>query len=644
MEVADAFAARCMRMRRKGQIVLMLGISIIILLTSCGKNQDEEVDKQLTQAPTPTETQEAQQEEQRTETPSPEIVEPTKVEELTKTPTQEPMMEYNCVDLTHSDIKKIGSKVYFFDERGIYVYDYKLDKTETLIAVGDHEIMSSFCIYKERIYYLVLKIVNEETIPYICCSSMEGENPNVLQEGPSGSYKLNAYEDILYVNSYSDHYNYPINPDGTLGEKVPDEKTCLKYLEGIDLEGVYSSLPTYGDSLVRFGIIWTIDSKGMLYGINPESGIKKEYYTKDYSVVAISDRYAILEQYRGVPKYSLMDLETKEITDWLQDGEYEYLDFDESGVYLRKWADMESMPNKYYYVAWGESQATLICEQGTAPGLYYETRLGMDDFSVIDGRIYYKYGIDGQGFLYERMLDHVDEAKSLGTCYYDKHYKDFGKVERMQEAITAKDAPERIMANVLYERFVFDEIDEARKKINTLLKEIQDTTMQYIRDDEYLNLYTEETDVEAPLCDYTTEITALTQLSDSYVILRAEGYDYNGGVHGYPKRIDYLFDMTSGERLMLGDVIGNSEEEIKNLIVNYLPETQGGETDVYWEDAESSIRFQDYLQSYEFTLTKDGLVVYFPPYQLAAFCYGFIDVTIPYKELNLKISVEDILQ
>ena len=95
---------------------------------------------------------------------------------------------------------------------------------------------------------------------------------------------------------------------------------------------------------------------------------------------------------------------------------------------------------------------------------------------------------------------------------------------------------------------------------------------------------------------------------------------------------------------MLGDVIGNSEEEIKNLIVNYLPETQGGETDVYWEDAESSIRFQDYLQSYEFTLTKDGLVVYFPPYQLAAFCYGFIDVTIPYKELNLKISVEDILQ
>ena len=54
-------------------------------------------------------------------------------------------------------------------------------------------------------------------------------------------------------------------------------------------------------------------------------------------------------------------------------------------------------------------------------------------------------------------------------------------------------------------------------------------------------------------------------------------YDYQGGLHEMLSRNGYTFDLQTGARLTLEDVIADSEEELKEIVTRYCSGLSGGD-------------------------------------------------------------------
>ena len=108
--------------------------------------------------------------------------------------------------------------------------------------------------------------------------------------------------------------------------------------------------------------------------------------------------------------------------------------------------------------------------------------------------------------------------------------------------------------------------------------------------------------------------------------------------HGILYRIGYTFNLQTGDRLVLEDVIANSEEELKDIVTKYFGEMILTDPGYYWDDALDTVREWTDLES-SFYLTEGGIRFYFGPYALAPFAAGFPEDTIPYEEFEMKIPV-----
>ena len=108
-------------------------------------------------------------------------------------------------------------------------------------------------------------------------------------------------------------------------------------------------------------------------------------------------------------------------------------------------------------------------------------------------------------------------------------------------------------------------------------------------------------------------------------------------------RIGYTFDLQTGERLVLEDVIANNEEELKDIVTKYFEKEilANPDSGYYWSDAPDTVRELTDLES-SFYLTERGIRFYFEPYLLACWAAGFQEVTVPYEEFELKIPVGNV--
>ncbi len=107
-----------------------------------------------------------------------------------------------------------------------------------------------------------------------------------------------------------------------------------------------------------------------------------------------------------------------------------------------------------------------------------------------------------------------------------------------------------------------------------------------------------------------------------------------------PLWVGFTFDLHTGQRLLLSDVIGNSEEELKEIVVRYFDACISEAPEEFWEDALTVVREGISLAS-DFYLEEEGICFYFHPYELAAYAGGFKTVTIPYEEFAMKIPIKN---
>jgi len=129
------------------------------------------------------------------------------------------------------------------------------------------------------------------------------------------------------------------------------------------------------------------------------------------------------------------------------------------------------------------------------------------------------------------------------------------------------------------------------------------------------------------------------ELNGNLLIVIKSGYDYFfGAAHGIPIMEYYLIDINSGKFYDLDDLFiseSDYDTRINKFISSKIAEdVASGDS---FLDPES---FKGIREDQDFYLSKNSLVIYFTPYEIAAFAAGFPEFEIPFAEIDNLINKE----
>ena len=179
-------------------------------------------------------------------------------------------------------------------------------------------------------------------------------------------------------------------------------------------------------------------------------------------------------------------------------------------------------------------------------------------------------------------------------------------------------------------------------KINAVMSEVLDNLSDHDADKQDAMAWYEdagEDNAWFPSYSFDTEVSKITYLDEKVLGFEMNGYDYYGGAHGMPSKTNYLFDLETGERLTLGDLVTVSEEELDSIVIDAYK--NNGEWEYYWEESENTIAEGISYETTDFTVTEDGLKFYFYPYALASYAQGFTYATVPYDRLGISYPLKN---
>jgi|LSQX01.3.fsa_nt_gb hypothetical protein len=165
-----------------------------------------------------------------------------------------------------------------------------------------------------------------------------------------------------------------------------------------------------------------------------------------------------------------------------------------------------------------------------------------------------------------------------------------------------------------------------QKGINTLLRDefLMDREASHKEDDLYVE---------------TTDVSFSSERNKDLLIVTKHGYYYPiGAAHGQPSMKDYHINLRTGKLYSLSDLFKkdvNYEDKLAEIVRGKMAEMvdESGESMLY-DDIER-IDSSNY-----FIVKKDALVIYFQPYEIAAYAVGFPEFSIGYDLLDGLIDTE----
>jgi len=133
---------------------------------------------------------------------------------------------------------------------------------------------------------------------------------------------------------------------------------------------------------------------------------------------------------------------------------------------------------------------------------------------------------------------------------------------------------------------------------------------------------------------YTSSVKTLYNNNKVVSVGYVDGLKYNYENKGTYFSVIYNFDLTTGQRIMIRDIVDSKDKEMnleyaisRNLQLKYSKGIKIYEKSVY------DIRLTD---STPFYFYEKGIVIRFYPSEVAEYSVGFIDIKIPYSDLNEK--------
>lgn len=256
-----------------------------------------------------------------------------------------------------------------------------------------------------------------------------------------------------------------------------------------------------------------------------------------------------------------------------------------------------------------------------------------------DGYIYYVGIHDYSFYLMRRNLASPDQEEILGETFYDTGISQVGRVETYYEEFYSRSEPGNQLGYVSLEWLVVDERFPGAEKINDILKKEQDDNKEYEQKEvEWLEGLEEEAQGWGTPWSYSSSLQEIAYADEAYVSFVQQDYMYEGGAHGMPLWIGYTFNLQTGERLSLQDVIENDQEELKEIVTGYYRELIEQEPGGYWENSVETVRETVDLDI-DFCLDPDGIRFWMPPYLISSYARWYVEVTIPYEEFRMRITM-----
>lgn len=183
-----------------------------------------------------------------------------------------------------------------------------------------------------------------------------------------------------------------------------------------------------------------------------------------------------------------------------------------------------------------------------------------------------------------------------------------------------------------YPQLSLPENPKGQQRLNALLKQDAQKMAEEFRA-EYQDVATELTKD-----DPSWSLNAgykLEYKTDRLLVLYQDGYEFTGGAHGMPLMEAWILDLQAGKRLYLKDFFKPQSPYLK-LLSDYsrkaLARKNKGKllSDPDWIQRGTAPTADNFSVVFP---TRKGLLIRFPPYQVAAFASGMQEVLVPYSAL-----------
>lgn len=464
----------------------------------------------------------------------------------------------------------------------------------------------------------------------------------------SGDGDMLVMDGMLYVDDHDVPLCYEVYEDGTLSEMKNTR----------DMEG-YQSVPEgyvqkiyYFDNKYRvllpaqqlkdLGYLILRNEDYDLVKIDPETGEETKLTDKIGSFEAYNDQYFLTNSINNESwELYLVNKETmeKRFLAGFEDNRPHIITMDEEYVYLVV-EDIDEGETQYIYekIFLQTGELSVIFKDDPEEKVADYTSTGFMDPVLKNGYLYYAGTKDYKLYLMRRSLEDPSKEEILGDAFYDSGISQVGTIESYHKKIYSESNPDIMLTQTDLEWLKVDERFKGAQEINRCLEAYQKNHIAYEEDNaQWLEEDAQEYGEYVVCYSYSSVVSEIAFFDEKYLSFCQKDYDYTGGAHGMPLWIGFTFDLETGQRLGLKDIIGNSEEELKEIVTEYFAEYIGKNPDNFWDDAVDYVREHTTLTS-DFYLTEEGIVFYYEPYALAPYAGGFQVVTIPYEEFEMKIQ------
>lgn len=634
-------------MRKRMSVLALLLLSALVY-AGCGSKQAEAPGEEAPASVTETEA---------SATPKPELEEEETVKDAGIS-VVETGFGAEIPDSVNASPVIVGEKgVYFIGENRVSIMDLESGNARTLWEgerVDGWDEMNATTggkgiLLKDNLYFLNTYYVKNEdsfTVPNYALVRLQSdgsESEVVYNYGEEyASYNMYFADGTIYVDASGVGDRITIDADGKVAGvtdsslasssvAIPDGYHMVSYVNN----GNQTAFPD--DTIKNNGkmVLINQDYEYVLYDKDGSTSLLGGEVSSYYNGKLLINRNT--DDYSGYD-YGLVDMKS---------GEYTYLCYSDDRL------NIVAMDNDYVYTSEDaeDGRSTIYNKISLKNGridMLLDKQYSEDSLvtyvngtmpCVLDGKL---YTITSENYaMYNEIIDLSTKEETVsGESYYDSGIGQVGKLERCSEEYTAPDGT--VLMTVNAEVLKVSDRYAGASKINAVMSDVLDSLSNHDADrQEALSWYEDAGEDNAwfPRYSFDAEVSKITYLDEKVLGFEMNGYDYYGGAHGMPWKDNYLFDLETGERLTLGDLVAVTEEELDAIVVDAYK--NNGEWEYYWDESENTIIEGISYETTDFTVTEDGLKFYFYPYALASYAQGFTYATVPYDRLGISYPLKN---
>ncbi|MBE5831977.1 MAG: DUF3298 and DUF4163 domain-containing protein [Butyrivibrio sp.] len=554
------------------------------------------------------------------------------------------------------------STLYITDDKGNLINEYDLEKiSEQFAQQGIKLDPRNYNLYSAGVLYYSCDVYDGEQSNYsvIYAVDPKEDKAEVVYQTQNGTmaYYLDEYKDKLYFETYGQGEDNFTGHCFEINDGLSFKESDFEYDSFLDNDNGYIIKQELNKSYTSVSVPKILGEVGFvvaekdndLYrmeeGKEPELIYDTEdgyspyvyFYDKNKVIFSLTD-----ENYNDSQKYAL-DIASGKADLIIDDKKAVATDFND-GIfyyYISEENEFKNVTMKLYAYDTKELTSKLIRQEESKPGA--DGIYGVFANNETSGSKFFSLTYEDGSYVWCVTDAKEDPAtvKKLGLVAKRFSAFDYGTVEAVNSKYSCLDC-DTPLSQYYGEKFVLDgNYSEHADEINKEIADYIDGSANIIQNDTtFADSSCQEHQENPDMYSVTDEDRVLDVyvIEDKYLAVNMSGYWYGGGAHGMPSREQFLFDLTTGQRLRIKDFYKGTEEEFKDLIASKVKEDYGKEGKDYYYFAENDDEV--YTQAYESValddraqFTESGLDFLFYPYDIGPYASGFITIHVPYDEL-----------